>query len=84
MNSKHYILSAAIKQFETDLKKDEKEITKHSNKLANASFETVTDRGRANMRINLDVACEKRDTTLRMLKEAKEWKKSLKTVLEEK
>lgn len=75
---KYYILSAAIKQLENDLKKDEKEVTKHSNKLANVNFEEVTPKGRANLRMNLDLACEKRDITKRNLFKAKAWKGTLK------
>ena len=50
------------------LDKKEKEVKKWSDKLFKAHKEDTSVRRRANLRINLDEACERRDEIERMIK----------------
>ena len=77
MNDKTFILNIAKNQLEKDLNKAQKQVDKHSQKLANVDMENTTVRNRANLRINLDIACEDRDNIQRRLDVIEEWKKEV-------
>lgn len=73
MNEKWVTLSIAKKQLKRELDKAEKNVAKHSRALGEVDFSETTLKGRARLRMNLDVACEARDIVQRQLDFTKKW-----------
>lgn len=78
MNQKRAILTIAKNQLEKELEKKQKAVAKHSQKLASVNMDETTLKSRANLRINLDTACESRDFTQRRLEYLEEWMQEVK------
>lgn len=52
-------------------------MSRQSDKLANVDMEEITLKGRARLRMNLDIACEERDIVKRRLDFIEEWKEGV-------
>ena len=78
MSMKLTTLNIAKKQIEKELKKAEKNVERHSKKLQFVDMQETTLKGRAKLRMNLDIACESRDIIQRQLDFTKKWMEEVK------
>lgn len=72
-NLKLASLNLAKKELKRELVKAEKNVNKHSRALGEVDFSESTLKGRARLRMNLDIACEARDIVQRQLDFTKNW-----------
>ena len=77
MNMKWTTLHIAKTQLEKELKKAEKNVSVQSNKLQSVDMQETTLKGRAKLRMNLDIACESRDIVQRQLDFTNKWMKEV-------
>lgn len=73
MRYKLTTLNIAKQHLKKELTKAEKEVVKHSNKLGSVNMQETTLKGRAKLRMNLDIACESRDIVQRHLDFTERW-----------
>lgn len=66
-------LNIAKQHLKKELAKAEKEVAKHSNKLGSVNMQETTLKGRAKLRMNLDIVCESRDIVQRHLDFTEKW-----------